>query len=106
MENQKNGVKIEKQKKIIVYFLYLGALIIIFTGAFFGTFSALNNINLKVLNSSVPGIVFGLVVIYLGLRYFFMVSKFKTEFYQSTSKFSWSNFKRQKRKERLMLQKK
>jgi hypothetical protein len=98
--------KVITQKKVIIYFLYLGALIIIFLGAFWGTFSAVNDINLKVLNSSVPGLVFGLVIVYLGLRYFFMVSKFKPDFLKSTDKFSWSNFKREKRKERLVVPKK
>lgn len=92
--------KVTTQKKVIIYFLYLGSLIIIFLGAFFGTFSAVNDINLKVLNSSIPGLVFGLVIIYLGLRYFFMVSKFKPDLLQGSAKFSWSNFKREKRKER------
>jgi hypothetical protein len=84
----------------------LGAIIIIFLGAFYGTFSAVNDISLKVLNSSVPGLVFGLVIVYLGLRYFFMVSKFKVDFLSSKAKFSWSNFKREKRKERFVVLKK
>lgn len=88
----------DRKKKIIISLLYLGALMIIFLGAFFGAFSVLNNIKLQVLNASVPGIVFGILVVYLGIRYFFMVSNFKTDFYKASAKFSWSNFKKEKRK--------
>lgn len=102
----KQTEKVLLQKKVIIYFLYLGALIIIFLGAFWGTFCATNDISLKVLNSSVPGLVFGLVIVYLGLRYFFMVSKFKPGFLRSTDQFSWRNFRREKKKEFLVLKNK
>ncbi len=89
--------KERKKKKIILLFLYLGTTIIMFLGAYFSAFSVLNHINIRVLEASVPGIVFGLLVLYLGLRYFFMVSDFKTDFYQSNARFSWSNFKKEKK---------
>lgn len=101
MKNQHKGIRSEKQKKIIIASLYLGTLIIMFLGAFFGAFSVLKNIKLQVLNASVPGVVFGLLVTYLGIRYFFMVSDFKTGFLGSTVKFSWSNFKKEKRNRKI-----
>lgn len=106
MNNRSIGIKNDGQKKIIIGLLYLGTLIIIFLGAFFAAFSVLNHISLKVLNASVPGIVFGVLVVYLGLRYFLMVSEFKQTFYSSTANFSWSNFKREKGKRRLVILKK
>jgi hypothetical protein len=101
MISQGVSMKIDKQKKAIIFFLYLGTTVIMFLGAFYGTYSFLNDIKIKVLNSSVPGIVFGLLAMYLGLRYFFMVSKFKLDFFDSDSKFSWSNFKREKKKRKI-----
>lgn len=98
MSNQSIAIKNERQKKTIIFFLYLGAVAIMFLGAFFGAYSTLNNIKLQVLKASIPGIVFGLLTVYLGLRYFFMVSDFKTEFFKNTAQFSWSNFKKEKRK--------
>jgi uncharacterized protein YacL len=98
MSNQNIGRANDRKKTIIVYFLYLGASIIIFLGIFFSAYSVLNNISIQVLNTSVPGIIFGLLVAYLGIRYYFKVSDFKSEFYKSNEKFSWSNFRKEKRK--------
>ncbi|MDF2907105.1 MAG: hypothetical protein K0R34_2426 [Herbinix sp.] len=102
MNNQNRGGKHHKQKMTIIFFLYLGSLVILFLGVFFSAFSVINNIQLKVLNSSIHGIVFGLLVAYLGIRYYFMVTDFKNEFYNNDSSFSWSNFKKEKRKRRLV----
>ena len=97
MNSQSIVINSNKQKKIIIALLYLGTLAIVFLGAFFSAYSVLFNINMKVLNANVPGIVFGLLVAYLGLRYYFQVDNFKTEFYKSNTKFSWSNFKKSKK---------
>lgn len=101
MSKRSTVVRNDRQKEIIIFFLYLGAAIIMFLGAFFSAFSTLNSIYIKVLNASIPGIVFGLLVVYLGLRYYFMISEFKLQFYQSNAKFSWSNFKREKKKRKI-----
>lgn len=100
-DNNSKGAH-HKQKTIIITLLYLGSLIILFLGIFFGAFSVLNNIQLKVLSASIHGIVFGLLVAYLGIRYFFMVSDFKKVLYNSNHSFSWSNFKKDKSKRGLV----
>jgi hypothetical protein len=102
MRNQYGREKHYRQKRIIVYSLYLGSLAIMFLGVFFGAFSVINNIQLKVLSTSIHGIVFGILVAYLGMKYYFMVSDFKKELYNSDIAFSWSNFKKEKRKRRLV----
>jgi len=43
-----------------------------------------------------PGVVFGMVILFLGIRYFLSLSKLKDEVYKSSG-FSWSNFKREKK---------
>ena len=96
MKNQSIVTATNKHKVIIVNFLYASTLIIIFLGIFFSIFSLVNNINFKVLNSSIPGVVLGLLVLYLGIRYYFSVTKLKGELFKTSSKFSWSNFKGKK----------
>lgn len=102
MSNKNMEIKPDTQKKVIIYSLYLGTLIIIFLGIFFSAYSVLNDIKLQVLTAQIPGIVFGMLVAYLGARYYFMVNDFKTEFYKNKEKFSWSNFKKEKSKRRLV----
>lgn len=83
-----------KSKVVIINTLFIANIIIIFLGIFFSIFSLVNNIHLKILNSSVPGVILGLLVLYLGIRYYFSVIKLKEELFKSSSKFSWTNFKR------------
>jgi hypothetical protein len=91
-------VTIDKKKVLLVNILYLAAMIIIFLGMFFTIFSLVNHISFEILNSSIPGWLFGLLVLYLGLRYYFSVIKLKGEVFKASSKFSWSNFKGKKSK--------
>ena len=86
-----------KQKVIIINVLYTITIIIMLLGVSFIIYSMVNNVSIKVINSSVHGAVFGMVVTYLGARYFLSVTKLKTELYKTTSKFSWSNFKKEKK---------
>lgn len=83
-------------KVIISNILFLGSLVIMFLGIFFSIFSLVNHISIKVLNSSVPGAIFGILVLYLGIKYYLSVTKLKEALYKSDSKFSWSNFKKKK----------
>jgi len=87
---------INKHKVIIINLLYVATLIIIFLGIFFSLFSLVNHINFKVLNSSIPGVVFGFLVIFLGIRYYLSVTKLKEELFKTSSNFSWHNFKGKK----------
>lgn len=83
-------------KVIISNILFLGSLVIMFLGIFFSIFSLVNHISIKVLNSSVPGAIFGILVLYLGIKYYLSVTKLKEDLYKSNSKFSWSNFRKKK----------
>ncbi len=92
-----NQSTILKQKALTLTILFGLALIIIFFGMFFCAFSFFNNISFKVLNSQIPGVIFGLLVMYLGIRYYLSVGRLKEEVYKSTSEFSWNNFNKKKR---------
>jgi len=96
LKNQSAVTVINKHKVIIINLLYIATLIIIFLGIFFSLFSLVNHINFKVLNSSIPGVVFGFLVVYLGIRYYLSVTKLKEELLKTSSNFSWRNFKGKK----------
>jgi hypothetical protein len=86
----------DKHKVMIVYALYFTSMAITASGVFFSIYSYLNQITFKVINTDVSGIIFGLVVMYLGVRYFLSVQKLRVQLYDPESKFSWGNFKKQK----------
>jgi hypothetical protein len=86
----------ERNKAVSITSLFIGSIAIILTGVIFCINSILNNISFMVLGSGIHGSVFGLVVTFLGIRYFVSVRKLKTEVYKKSSRFSWSNFKSDK----------
>ena len=98
MKKQKMVSATEKKKALIISILYASTIIIMFLGIYLGVFSIVHNISFRVLNASVPGVIFGALVLYLGMKYFFSVDKLKTEIYKDAAKFSWSNFRKEKTK--------
>ena len=98
MKKQITATVTDKKKVLLVNVLYLTSMVIIFLGMFFTIFSLVNNISIKILSSSVPGAIFGLLVLYLGVRYYLSLAKLKEELFKTSSKFSWSNFKGKKSK--------
>jgi hypothetical protein len=96
MRYNKTVNKPSKAKKTSIMILTSTAIAIISSGVFFAIYSFVNNISFKVLNTNVSGIIFGVVVIYLGIRYLMSISKLKKALFQTNSTFSWSNFKKQK----------
>lgn len=96
---KQNTVYIPTKSKIItINVLFITSMIIIFLGLFFSIFSLVNEIHFNILGSSVSGLILGLLVFYLGIKYYFSVTKLKEELFKSSSKFSWGNFKRKKKK--------
>lgn len=98
MKNKSINTSPTKSKIVIINILFITTMIIIFLGIFFSIFSFINDIHFKILSSSVPGVILGLLVLYLGIKYYFSVTKLKEELFKSSSKFLWSNFKRKKQK--------
>lgn len=98
MKKQNTGYMPTKSKILTINVLYITDIIIIFLGIFFSIFSLVNEIHFNILGSSVSGVIFGLLVLYLGIKYYFSVSKLKEELFKSSSKFSWDNFKGKKKK--------
>lgn len=96
MKKQNPIVEITKSKLISINILFICTLIIIFLGIFFSIFSIVNNIHFQVLNSSMSGAVLGLLVLYLGIKYYLSVTKLKGELFKASVQFSWSHFKKEK----------
>lgn len=96
MLQTQNGLKKEFSKKLILLGLYAVSFAVIFSGAFFSAYSVINHITFKVLNANVSGMVFGLTVFYLGIRYYLSVITLKEEMSSSAAVFSWDNFKKKK----------
>ena len=88
----------DSKKKVLLFILFVFALAICASGVFFSVYSYVNQINFKVLNTQISGIVFGLAVLYLGIRYTVSLSDLRKELYKPTSRFSWDNFKKQNAK--------
>lgn len=90
--------KASRSKVIAVAALYSLTVIIILLGLSFSIYSIANNVSLSVLNSKVPGAVFGAVIIFLGVRYYLSVGRLKDEIFKTSSTFSWSNFTKGRKK--------
>ena len=78
---------VAENKRLSILALTVFSIVIIFTGSLFCIYSMVYGIRFTVLNNPVHGVVFGLLVIYLGFRYFFAVRKLKVEVYKPTSNF-------------------
>jgi FtsH-binding integral membrane protein len=86
----------KKGKMATVAALFTGALLITGSGVWYAVYSVVNNINFKILNSTVPGIVLALLVMYFGIRFFLSANKLSKVILKDSSYFSWSNFKKAK----------
>lgn len=92
----KNSAPVETRKKVMISVLFVFACTICASGVFFSVYSYVNNVTFQVLNTQIPGLLFGLAVLYLGVRYFISLMNLRKEVYKPTSRFSWSNFRKKK----------
>jgi hypothetical protein len=97
MKDQAPKAPVGKGKMISIIGLYVAAGIIVLIGVMLCVFSAAGNVSFSVLNAQVPGVLFGAVIVFLGVRYFISVGKLKARVYQSDASFSWENFKRRRK---------
>lgn len=93
---QQKGKSANLQKTLLISGLYAAAGIIALSGLLFIVYSQLNGISFKVMNTSVPGMVFGLLISYFGIKGLFSVKKLNTEINKTNARFSWDNFKKAK----------
>ncbi len=81
-----------KKAALAGLFLLAGAICI--SGTFFAVYSAVYSIQIPIFSAQIPGLLFGLAVLYLGIRYIVSLFHLKNELANPDSHFSWSNFKK------------
>jgi hypothetical protein len=96
MKAQENRQAVDRRKALAIGALFAASAAITLLGFAFCAVSAIHHVDFQVLGSEVPGAVFGVVIAFLGVRYFLSVRRLKAEVYKSEVHFSWSNFKRQR----------
>jgi len=96
MKNQDYKPPVESAKIVSIIILFIISTGIILSGAAFSVYSIVNNVSFTVMSSQIHGMVFGAVIVFLGVRYLLSVQRLKAEVYKGTSQFSWSNFKTEK----------
>ncbi len=84
-----------KGKVAMLVILYVMAVLIMLLGAGFSIYCMITGAQMNVMSSTIPGFVFGMVILFLGVRYFMSLSKLRDEVMKSTG-FSWSNFRKEK----------
>ena len=80
----------------MIVILYVLSVVIMLLGAGFCVYSAINNVQMQVMTSTIPGLIFGMIILFLGIRYFMSLSKLREEVMKSAG-FSWSNFRKTKK---------
>ena len=85
-----------KGKVAMIVILYVMSVLIMLLGAGFSAYSAINGVQMQVMTSTIPGFIFGMVILFLGIRYFMSLSKLREEVMKSTG-FSWANFRKAKK---------
>jgi hypothetical protein len=82
-------------KRVAIGLLFATSAIIALMGLLFCVYSMINNVQLMVINTSIPGAAFGAIIAFLGVRYFLAVRKLRKSVYRVGTQFSWSNFRKQ-----------
>jgi uncharacterized membrane protein len=97
MQSKNSMPALNGQKKFVLAVLWVTSAAICLSGAFYSVYSAVLGISFPILNVQIPGFVFGIAVLYLGIRYMLMVLRLRKELRRTFSQFSWGNFKKEKR---------
>jgi len=87
---------INRKKAAVIFVLYATAGAIFLSGAAFSIYSLAAHVSFPVLDYQIHGSIFGAMAAFLGARYFLSVKRLQAEVYKESSRFSLSNFKREK----------
>jgi len=94
MKEQAHGQAGDRKKAVVIGILFATSAVITLLGLAFCVLSTVNHWQFMVLQFEMPGVIFGVIIAFLGVRYFLSVTKLKTQVYRSEAHFSWSNFRR------------
>lgn len=81
-------------KKNSILILLTINILIVLTGIAFSVSSNIFNVSFLVFNTSVAGYVLGLVVVFLGVRYFKSLKRLWVNISSTDADFSWNNFRK------------
>ena len=73
--------------------LYAGAIVITCAGVALGVISQIYGSEFAVFSSRIPGLCFGAIIAFLGVRYLLSVRRLQQQM-KTSDGFSWSNFKK------------
>ena len=90
--NAEMGTGVNTSKRVVIGLLFATSILIALMGLAFSVYSILGNVQFQVLQTTVPGAVFGAIIAFLGVRYFLAVGKLRKSVYRVGSQFSWKNF--------------
>lgn len=84
------------KKGILFGALFFIAVMIIISGIFFSIYAYVNQASFRIMGSDFPGFIFGLIAVFLGVRYSISLFRLKKKIESTDAKFSWNNFKKTK----------
>lgn len=93
MKEQGLGQPVERKKVLAIGALFAISGAVTLLGLAFCVYAAVNQVEFVVFGARIPGVVFGVVTMFLGMRYYLAVQRLRREVYKSDARFSWSNFK-------------
>ena len=79
-------------QKAAVGLLFAAAGLIVVLGTGFAVFGVVNHLSLNVMNTEIPSALFGIVIVFLGIRDFFAVHRLSKRITAEGGEFSWQNF--------------
>ena len=94
MMKAETRASVDTGKKVAISLLFVTSASIALLGIAFCVYSTLNQMEFTVLQNTRPGAVFGVIIAFLGVRYFMAVLKLRHNVYNVGARFSWSNFKK------------
>lgn len=86
----------DRQSAVMVRALFALAVAITVSGALFAGYSILAGASFRVFNAPLPGALFGLMVVYFGVRGILSVRRLREDVYERGARFSWSNFRKKR----------
>ena len=98
MKGQGTDEAAGRGKAVAIGLLFAMSATITLLGIAFSAVSAWNRWNFVVFQAEIPGVAFGAVVAFLGMRYTLAVQKLKRAVYQSDTRFSFGNFQKRQAK--------
>lgn len=94
--SKRGSASVDMHKVVMIRTLLAIAIAITLSGALFTGYSLFTGTSFRVFNAPLSGALFGMMVVYFGVRSILSVRKLRAEVYEKGATFSWNNFKKQR----------